>query len=416
MPNCALSATLEPQLRLRSLDVFRGLVILAMLFVNDIAGVQGVPEWLKHADFRSNGMTVVDVVFPAFLFMVGMALPFALGKRLETGASLGRVWAHIGIRSGGLMLLGLFMVIADSVQPGGVLSPAAWTLGGYLGVILVWHAYDTWQAKHPWRVRAFRLGGALVIFAVLAFFHGPKGDGFSGLSPRWWGILGIIGWAYLAACVIYVPGRRHPEAILGGGALLGLLAMAAPFALGSWPGWSLGIVGSFAPHGLIVLMGALLGVMLQVKPESVQSLSVVVFRVRWTLLFAGGLYLASALLHTLSPLHGMFTVSKLLGTVTWCLRCSAYSALLWLLIYLVVDVWKKNPGTDFLAMAGGNALLAYILSPLSVAIWDVAAGHLKPYDALGETLLVGFLRALGSAFLLTWLAGFLRRKGLNLKL
>lgn len=416
MPSHAPSVALEAPQRLRSLDVLRGLVILAMLFVNDIAGVQGVPGWLKHADFHARGMTVVDLVFPAFLFMVGMALPYSLGKRLEVGGLLGSVWLHIGIRTLGLLLLGPFMVVADALQPGGPLSPPLWTLAGYLGVILIWHGYDGWKTEHPWRVRGFRMGGALLLLLLLALYQGPQGAGFMALNPRWWGILGIIGWAYLAACMVYVPGRRHPEALLGGAVLLGLLTLAAPFALGAWPQWCLGVLGSFAPHGLIVLMGVLLGRMLQESAPPEPCRSAVGGRVRWTLLFAGCLYLASVLLESLSPLHGMFTVSKLLGTVTWCLRCSAYSALLWLSVYLAVDVWGRAPGSKFLAMAGGNALLAYILSPLSVALWDLTAGHWKPYDALGETLLLGSLRALVSAFLLTWLAGYLRRKGLNLKL
>lgn len=54
MPSHAPSVALEAPQRLRSLDVLRGLVILAMLFVNDIAGVQGVPGWLKHEIGRAH--------------------------------------------------------------------------------------------------------------------------------------------------------------------------------------------------------------------------------------------------------------------------------------------------------------------------------------------------------------------------
>ena len=40
-------------------------------------------------------MTFVDVVFPAFLFIVGISIPFAIGRRLEKGEPLGKVWLHV---------------------------------------------------------------------------------------------------------------------------------------------------------------------------------------------------------------------------------------------------------------------------------------------------------------------------------
>ncbi len=59
-----------------------------MLYVNDVAGVSGTPAWMKHFPPGTDGMTFVDVVFPAFLFIVGMSIPFAIGKRLERRETL----------------------------------------------------------------------------------------------------------------------------------------------------------------------------------------------------------------------------------------------------------------------------------------------------------------------------------------
>ena len=53
--------------RIESIDVIRGLTILVMIFVNDIGNVPGTPKWMKHMPTRSDGMTFVDLVFPAFL-------------------------------------------------------------------------------------------------------------------------------------------------------------------------------------------------------------------------------------------------------------------------------------------------------------------------------------------------------------
>ena len=82
--------------RLLSLDALRGLTILVMIFVNDLAGVEGTPAWMKHIQPpNADGMTFVDVVFPALLFIVGTSIPFAIGSRLGRGEALGRVWLHI---------------------------------------------------------------------------------------------------------------------------------------------------------------------------------------------------------------------------------------------------------------------------------------------------------------------------------
>ena len=69
--------------RILSIDIFRGLTIFLMVFVNDLAGVSDIPAWMKHVPADFDGMTFVDVVFPAFLFIVGMAVPFAVKNRLE---------------------------------------------------------------------------------------------------------------------------------------------------------------------------------------------------------------------------------------------------------------------------------------------------------------------------------------------
>ena len=68
--------------RLLSLDAFRGLVIAAMVWVNYIAGMPGIPYWLEHASARADGITLPDTVFPAFLFIVGVAVPLSLHRSI----------------------------------------------------------------------------------------------------------------------------------------------------------------------------------------------------------------------------------------------------------------------------------------------------------------------------------------------
>ena len=54
--------------RVLSIDIFRGLTMAAMIFVNALAGVRGLPWWTYHAPAQVDVMTYVDMVFPFFLF------------------------------------------------------------------------------------------------------------------------------------------------------------------------------------------------------------------------------------------------------------------------------------------------------------------------------------------------------------
>src|SRR5882757_8434616 len=71
--------------RITSIDALRGFVMFMMIFVNDLAGAgRLVPDWMVHFSDRhrgGSGMTFVDLVFPAFLFIVGMSVPLSLGGR-----------------------------------------------------------------------------------------------------------------------------------------------------------------------------------------------------------------------------------------------------------------------------------------------------------------------------------------------
>jgi predicted acyltransferase len=70
--------------RLGSLDVFRGLTIAGMILVNNPGSWSAVYPPLRHAEWH--GWTPTDLVFPFFLLIVGVAIPFSLGKRRESGS------------------------------------------------------------------------------------------------------------------------------------------------------------------------------------------------------------------------------------------------------------------------------------------------------------------------------------------
>jgi predicted acyltransferase len=91
--------------RLLSLDVFRGITIAGMLLVNDPGSWSHIYPPLEHAEW--NGWTPTDLVFPFFLFIVGVAMTFSFGKLLARGADRGALLAKAGKRAAILFLLGL---------------------------------------------------------------------------------------------------------------------------------------------------------------------------------------------------------------------------------------------------------------------------------------------------------------------
>src|SRR6266550_2078323 len=135
-------------LRVLSIDAFRGITILVMIFVNELAGVSGVPPWMKHMPADADAMTFVDVVFPAFLFIVGMSIPFALNYRLSKGDTPFQLFKHITSRTIGLLVLGVFMVNAEDGynEEAMGMSIYLWSLLFYIAVILVWNVY-TFKTK-----------------------------------------------------------------------------------------------------------------------------------------------------------------------------------------------------------------------------------------------------------------------------
>ncbi len=93
--------------RLMSLDVFRGATIAGMILVNN-PGDELATYWpLKHAEW--NGWTPTDLVFPFFLFIVGVSMAFSLSSRLKRGDSRPKLFAHVLWRGLILFALGLFL-------------------------------------------------------------------------------------------------------------------------------------------------------------------------------------------------------------------------------------------------------------------------------------------------------------------
>ena len=95
------------QNRLLSLDVFRGMTIAGMVLVNKPGTWSAIYSPLAHAELH--GVTPTDLVFPFFLFIVGIAITLALGKRVESGGISREIYLKIFRRALIICALGLFL-------------------------------------------------------------------------------------------------------------------------------------------------------------------------------------------------------------------------------------------------------------------------------------------------------------------
>jgi predicted acyltransferase len=400
-----------PLARSRTVDVLRGLTILVMIFVNDLAGVRDVPAWMKHVQpHDADGMTFVDVVFPAFLFIVGLSIPLALGKKLERGEPRGQTFRHVLTRTGGLLLIGLFMVNAENISNEGLLPPALWSLLFYAAVFLLFGAAPREGGSPSAHLRFRRGAGVALLVTAALVFRGLGAPGLLELRPHWWGILGLIGWAYLVACTIYILLRKSLAGVVGTIPLLYCLYVAqaaGAFSALTWlSGW-IDVGSMLGSHAAITVSGLALGMAL--LPGS--ALATHAQRLRWGLLYGLGLAVAAYLLHAAHGIHSMFIFNKVLATPPWCLLSSAITIAVWALLYWIIEVRGSVRWAALFEGAGQNALTAYLLAFVLDALLTLLSqvtGLPNFYAALGEHFATGFGRAILLSVAIAWLASRLR--------
>jgi heparan-alpha-glucosaminide N-acetyltransferase len=342
--------------RLASIDIFRGLTMVVMIFVNDLSGVKGLPWWNYHMPENANGMTYVDMVFPAFLFILGMSIPLAVEQRLQKGASIGQLWWHVVLRTFSLLVLGLILANAWKGDRRLMrLDDDAWTLIALLGAVLFWSVYGR-SERYSLLFRVLKFSGLALMIAMFAIFRRTTDDGHvAWIDTSYWEILGLIGWSYLAVSILYIPTRKRrwaPLAWFVALLLLNVLTAAKwitfpdrlPFYL--WP-FESGALASIAMAGVV-------------------TSTIFLRETRWrtfrekaipALLFAGSVLAAGWILMPLG-------ISKIRATPSWCLYSVGSSVLLFTALFWVCDVKKHTGWAAFVRPAGANTLLTYLLPDL----------------------------------------------------
>ena len=347
--------------RIASIDIFRGLTMLVMIFVNQLGEMNGLPWWTRHMPADVNGMTYVDMVFPFFLFIVGMSLPLAIQHRLSKGDSEWGLWVHVATRSVGLMVLGLILANREKVDPQLMhIGADAWTLLALVGAIFFWISYPN-SPKYKGLFRTLKIAGLVLLVAMLAIFRRLAPDGHvAWIDTSYWEILGLIGWAYLSVCILYIPTRRWRWMQVGW--FIGLTALNV-FSAAHWLTFTHKLPNYIWPFktgaGQSIVMAGIITSLLFLSDAFASTRRQ---KTIWALSFAAALFVAGWLL---APLG----ISKVRATPTWCLVCSGAAICAFLVLYWVCDVQKRVRWALVAKPAGSNTLLTYLLPFLCSAVF-----------------------------------------------
>jgi heparan-alpha-glucosaminide N-acetyltransferase len=343
--------------RIESIDLFRGLNVLVMIFVDNLGLVKGLPWWTYHMPENANGMTYVDMVFPAFLFLMGMSIPLSTRAQFAKGQSQLQIWWHVGARSLSLVALGLFVANAPLVDARSTgMSPGLWATLGFVAIALGWLRLPV-SDRHKRVLRGLRFAGFALLVVLTAIFRRATTDGhIAWLDFSDWEILGLLGWAYLLVSAIYLVCRKQSTAKKRFAALaLAFVVLVAINVLStagrsSWlQPWQPYLQPFEAGLSSMTVAGVLASLLI-VENDIAVSLRK---KAQSTLGIAASLFAAGWLLRPLG-------MSKIRDTPSWCLYCISANFVIALLLYWLADV-KQWGGAKFARIVGANPLLAYFL-------------------------------------------------------
>jgi predicted acyltransferase len=319
------NASPAPQIdeRLISLDALRGFdmfwiiggATIAQLWAKAtgwawlvwFAGQMEHPKW--------NGFALYDLIFPLFLFMAGVAMPFSFGKRLERGDSKAQLYRHVIVRGLLLVLLGMIYNGLLKFDWANTRYPSVL---GRIGLAYMFAAIIVLNARLPYQL-LWAVGLLMGYWAALKFIPVP-GFGAGDLEP------GHTLTDYIDRLILrdllgskLYNGDRDPE---------GLLATIPAIAT--------------------ALAGSATGQLLRSERYSGYMKTLI-------MAIAGLACLDAA--HFWDP---SFPINKNLWSSSFVLQCAGLSLLLLSVFYLVIDVWRLRAWAFFFVVIGSNSILIYM--------------------------------------------------------
>jgi len=334
--------------RLLSLDAYRGAIMLLM----GSSGL-GLAEVARHFPDSSlwkllgtqtdhsawAGCTVWDIIQPAFMFMVGIALPWSIANRLSRGQSRQRLFAHALWRSLVLVLLGVFLTSAWSRQ-------TEWSFNIVLAQIGLGYPFLFLLAFTRPRVQWCVAGGILFLYWLAFALYPLPPANFD------WAAVGVqAGWQHLSGFAAH----WEKNANLASGFdlwFLNLFPREAPFRFSSGGYHTLNFIPSLAT----MIFGLLAG-------ELLRSELPIAARIR-RLVLAG---IAGIILGKMLSLLGLCPIVKRIWTPSWALYSGGWVTLL-LAGFVAVIEWRGWRHWTFpFVVAGLNPIALYCMWQLFVS-------------------------------------------------
>ena len=383
--------------RIQSLDVFRALTMLLMLWVNEYAGVKDLPHWMYHAAAQEDMMGFSDIIFPAFLFAMGMAVPFAVQNRLKKGDSLLQVSLHILLRTVALVVMGLFTVNKGAYDPVASGIPSAWySLLMVAGFFLVWNLYPKVSDARRYLFAGMKIAGIALLIYLLVIFVPKEGQSF---GTKWWGILGLIGWSYLGTSLIYLATRSNLRKAIAAFLLLTaccLLTFAGVFR-GTWAEY----IPSQPVLYTLSVAGMLAAIILQQYGRRPGSFYGVMVAIGVVMALCGWVA------------HHWWIISKIQATPTWLFYCCATFFPAVALLHYLCDVKGKAHWFAIIKPAGTLTLTCYMVPYLTGNLMILLGLHWPSFTYSGGA---GLVRCALYSLAAIWIAWLLSKIHIRLKI
>ncbi len=311
---------MEQSKRLLSLDVFRGITIAGMILVNSPGSWSYIYPPLDHAEWH--GSTPTDWIFPFFLFIMGVAIPLALGRRIAEGADRKQLLLKILRRSLLIFLVAMFLAGFPkfnfaTIRIPGVLTRIALV---YLCCSLLFVYVKNWRTQ-VW----ISVGLLLGYWALMTLVPVPDGN----------------------------PPNLQPETNLG--------AWVDRAVFGTAHLWKQSI--TWDPEGLLStlpaivtgMLGIFTGLWLKTDRSDYEKLT--------------GIFAVGTILLTLGLIwNPLFPINKKLWTSSYVLYVGGLAMLFLGLIYWFVDVLGNKGWIKPFVVFGTNALFAFVLSGFLVRL------------------------------------------------
>ncbi|NXO73317.1 HGNAT acetyltransferase, partial [Phainopepla nitens] len=345
--------------RLRSLDTFRGLSLVIMVFVN----YGGGKYWFFKHESWNGKLHVPSALFSRFVFIMGTSIALALGSMLRWGSSKWKVLRKILWRSFVLILLGIIVVNPnyclgplswDNLRIPGVLQRLGFTYLVVAALELLFTRADsgTWEGRFPalqdilpyWPQWIFILL-LETVWLCLTFllpvpdcprgYLGPGGIGDFGKYPNCTGgAAGYIDRLLLGEKHMY----QHPSSGV-------IYQSTMPYD----PEGILGTINSIV-MAFLGLQAGKITLFYKDQPKQIMSRFII-----WGIVMG----IISAILTKCSKEEGFIPINKNLWSISYVTTMSCFAFILLLLIYYLVDVKKWWSGAPFL-YPGMNSILVYI--------------------------------------------------------